>query len=279
MMKSEKGQTVLVMLLLVAVILTIGLSVVSRSVTDVRISSQTQESARAFWIAQAGLEKAIKTGAGEALTTVGDVQYTVTKAVLGGGLTFDFPDKIEAQQPVTVWLVNHDNNGQILLGERYLGNNLIVHWGEPDDVSLADQNLKPAIEATLIYQDNWSKFYSRKYAFDPYDGRGVQTNFSSAERSDNPSSFAYMATISFVGSPGYADPYLIILKLLFNTTPKPVRVKGSMDMNLPNQGNCFTSAAVISSSNVSRSVKECKFWPTAPQIFNYLLYSGPDLVK
>lgn len=277
-MKSEKGQTILVMLLLVAVILTIGLSVVSRSVTDVRISSQTQESARAFWVAQAGLEKAIRTGAGEALTTVGDVKYTVTKSVLGGGLTFDFPDKIEAQQPVNVWLVNHDSNGQILLGERYSDLNLILYWGEPGDISLPDPNLKPAIEATLIYQDDGNKFYSHKYTFDPYSGRGVQTNFSSAEISDNPSSFAYMATISFVGLPSYAEkPYLIILKLLFNTTPKPVRVKGSM--NLPNQGNCFTSAAVISSSNVSRSVKECKFWPTAPQIFNYLLYSGTDLVK
>lgn len=273
-MKSEKGQTILVMLLLVAVILTIGLSVVSRSVTDVRISSQTQESARAFWVAQAGLEKAIRTGAGESNIPVGDVRYTVTKSILGEGLTFDFPDKIEAQQIVNVWLVNHDTDGQILLGERYAGTNLILYWGDPDDISLADQNLKPAIEATLIYQNSSDKFYSHKYAFDPFSGRSVQTNFSPTVASDNPS-FAYMATISFADALNYNKPYLVTLKLLFNTTPKPVRVKGSV--NLFSQGNCFTSAAVISSSNVSRTVRECRLWPTAPEIFNYLLFSGTDL--
>jgi Tfp pilus assembly protein PilX len=47
-LKNNSGQTIIIVLLAIAVGLTIGLAVISRSVTSIRISRQEEESARAF---------------------------------------------------------------------------------------------------------------------------------------------------------------------------------------------------------------------------------------
>ncbi|MBU3957074.1 hypothetical protein KKI19_02265 [Patescibacteria group bacterium] len=48
MKRDSSGQALLIILLVMAVALTIGLSVVSRSITDIRISQEQEQSARAF---------------------------------------------------------------------------------------------------------------------------------------------------------------------------------------------------------------------------------------
>ena len=60
MNKKISGQVVLIIVLLTMVGLTIGLSLISRTVTDVRISSQIEQSSRAFSAAEAGVETALK---------------------------------------------------------------------------------------------------------------------------------------------------------------------------------------------------------------------------
>src|SRR3989338_10527364 len=68
----NKGQAVLLILLVVAVALGLGLSIISQSTTDVRISQQEQDAARAFNAAEAGIETALQ-----------DI------SVIGGSLTID----------------------------------------------------------------------------------------------------------------------------------------------------------------------------------------------
>lgn len=61
MEKSRKsGQVVLIVLLVVVVVLTIGLSLISQSVTDISISKDEQEAIRAFSAAEAGIESALQ---------------------------------------------------------------------------------------------------------------------------------------------------------------------------------------------------------------------------
>src|SRR3989344_3666431 len=58
--QQSSGQAVLLVLLVAAVALGLGLSIISQSTTDIRISQQEQESARAFNAAEAGIETALK---------------------------------------------------------------------------------------------------------------------------------------------------------------------------------------------------------------------------
>ena len=55
----KSGQALLVVLLMLGVALTIGISIASRSTTEVEISTTQQEAARALEAAETGIEKAL----------------------------------------------------------------------------------------------------------------------------------------------------------------------------------------------------------------------------
>jgi len=90
--RNNSGQALLIILLIMAVALTIGLSVVSRSVTDIRISQEQEESARVFSAAEAGLESLLATG--EAPGSVGDFKIDTGTKPIGDSETFVFPKEI-----------------------------------------------------------------------------------------------------------------------------------------------------------------------------------------
>ena len=57
---GNKGQIILVLLLMAAVAITIALSVVQRSLVDISSSVKQEESTRALSAAEAGIEKALR---------------------------------------------------------------------------------------------------------------------------------------------------------------------------------------------------------------------------
>ena len=54
-MRRSAGQAVIFALLLTAVVITVGLAVVSQSIVDVKTSTQSQETVKAFTAAEAGI--------------------------------------------------------------------------------------------------------------------------------------------------------------------------------------------------------------------------------
>ena len=86
MEKRESGQALILVLLSLSVVLTLVLYVVSRSVTDVAVSSQQEESVRAFSAAEAGIEKTLVIGTGNATPApVGDSSYVSSITAAAGG--------------------------------------------------------------------------------------------------------------------------------------------------------------------------------------------------
>src|SRR3989338_9342906 len=59
-LKSPKGQILILFLLVLVVGLAIVLSVASRSITDIRTTTTSDESNRAYFAAEAGIEEALK---------------------------------------------------------------------------------------------------------------------------------------------------------------------------------------------------------------------------
>lgn len=281
--KLNEGQAVLAILLVMAVFLVVGLSIVSRSVTDIKISQQSQESARALWVAQGGLEQAIKgnrsVGSPQSPQDLGGVKYSVTKSSLTGlGGEFTHPVNLGADEPTIFWLINHDDStGQISSGG-YTGNSLSFFWGKegtPDNNAYT-----PALEATLLYKDQAGAFLLRRYAYDPNSaGTGrSKTNFSAASLNCPPfgSGKKFAFCTDSISLPSSVTLYFVRLKLLFNTdTSHPVGVKGNAD--LPQQGNCFEASAVIEESGVTRKLRQCQLWKITPPIFDYVLFSGGNI--
>ena len=258
---SENGQVVLIVLLIMSVILVVGLSIASRSVTDIKISQQSQEAARALWVAQAGLEQAMKTNSAIGVgASLGGVNYSVTKAGIGGGQEFVFPGNFEQDEPATLSLEGY-------------GGNLTFFWGKEDPPPLSDTT--PALEVTLFYENGGKK--TQRYVYDPYSGRNPSTNFdghvNTASCSTGEVNFAFCSNP--VPLPGSITPYFVRLKLLFNDTAQPIGVKGSA--SLPSQGNCFDSIATVPESGVSRKLRQCQLKEGTPSIFDYVLFSGSTI--
>jgi len=273
---SKNGQVVLIVLLIMSVILVVGLSIASRSVTDIKISQQSQEAARALWVAQAGLEEAIKLnqsiGAGEK-QPLGGVEYSVSKVGIGGANEFVFPGNFGPDEPAVLWLVEHNaSTKEIDDSVYYTGSKLTFYWG---DKSACDAN-SPALEATLVYKDSGNKFQNKRYVYD-HCSSGRTQNFSDSniDCSFGGKNFAFCSSAETLNLPVGSKPYLVRLKLLFNNTPQPVGVGG--DANFPGQGDCYESSATVAESGVTRKLRQCQLWGTTPSIFDNVLFSGNSL--
>ncbi|RJR25455.1 hypothetical protein C4578_01470 [Candidatus Microgenomates bacterium] len=266
--KKEEGQAVLILLLAIAVILTVGLSLVSRSITDVKISQQSQESARALWVAQAGLEKAIRSNSAVSGTLNG-VNYVVQRNDLGLSAEYVYPSKVKANEPITVWFVGHDSDGNIDTSVSYNGT-FRFYWGESGES--ASSSTTPALEVTLIYHDG--SFKIKRYVYDPNSTRrSSQTNFSAnGSCSDYEFGGQNFAFCSPTITPPSGTKYMVKARLLFNATAKPVGLRSSG--NIPVQGSCFPVTATIEESGVTKRYEECQLYDSTPAIFDNLLYSG-----
>src|SRR3989344_4399649 len=112
------GQAVLLVVLTLAVVLTLVLSVISRTITDVKITTVEGDSLRAFSAAEAGIERHL---ASYSYTfsdfTLNDVE--VTGSILPkyeAEREMNYPEKLAEGEVGTVWFVNHDGSGNISCG-------------------------------------------------------------------------------------------------------------------------------------------------------------------
>ncbi len=107
---TQVGISSVLVLGVIAVLLTIVVPLVSRTVVDIRITKQQEDQARAFSVAETGLEQAMVAGGTEG--EIDGIKYEVTKATVGGASNFyAYPKVVERDSPVFVWLVKHNDNG------------------------------------------------------------------------------------------------------------------------------------------------------------------------
>lgn len=279
----QRGQTLLIVVLVLAVALTIGLAVVSRSVTDIRISRQEEESARVFSAAEAGIEEALKrtdlASGGSISGFVGDINYQVGVTSLSAGQEFVFPEKIEANDVQTVWLIDHNNDGSLNLtgipGTYYSQSQIEVYWG--DENTASNQATTPALEVSLYYKDG-SNYKVKRYALDPNSIRAVEKGFESANIGAYSLGGKILRFYKNIDTlPVNIIPYFLRLRLLYNTTAHLLGVKFSGNY-YPVQGKCYESTAVLRDSGTTTTTQECLFYKAPPGIFDYVLFSGGDLI-
>lgn len=273
MKKFESGQALLVVLLVMAVGLTISLAIVSRSLTDIKISQQEEESARAFSVAEAGLEEALKMGAGTT-GTIGDVTYQVTEVAQGGEKEFVFPKRVARDDAQTIWLVGHNAESQPDPSiSSYDETTIEIYWGN-EGAEINDAT--PALEAILIYQDG-GDYQVARFPFDPNGGRRATNQFGGASIGSYElagTNFQFKQTINFPSADSY---YALRLRLIYNDESQVLGVKG--EANLPDQGNCYDSTATIETTGITRRVQQCRLYKAPSGIFDYVLFSGGDLTK
>lgn len=286
--KSNSGQAILVVLLIMAVVLTIGLSTVSRSVTDIKISEQTEDSARAFSAAEAGIESYL---AGTSSTfdfgTGVSVSLAPSSLLSADSKTFLYPKKNTQNEVATIWLSTYEKKTGLysnLLSPSAPGQSLTVAWGNPG--TAPDTITTPALEVTIYYKDNLGINKMTKYLLDTASVVTRDNGF--CKKTDGSGSCLGVTFGNGVTYGGQSLPfsatlnvsslnsmYFARLRLLYNDTAQYLGF-GSF-APLPSQGDKI--AATGTSNQATRKVEVYRLNSAPPDVFDFALYSGGSLIK
>lgn len=191
---AKSGQVLLITLLVLAIASTIGLSLIARSTTDLTISREAEESARAFSAAEAGIEESLLSGQSTGVKTLsaGQVSYNATVTAIGGAAgAYALPQRSQIGETDTVWLVNHNADGTL---------DETTDLADPSlDVCWTPETTTPALILSLLYKRG-AAYQVAKLALDPAGAtRSPANNFTAVGAAGNHcgQSNVYRYTVNF----------------------------------------------------------------------------------
>jgi Tfp pilus assembly protein PilX len=270
MKKNESGQALILVLLSLSVVLTLVLYIVSRSVTDIAVSSQQEESVRAFSAAEAGIEKALVVGSSmpSGPQGIGDSSYVANVSGSAQGSTgFAYPISLSNGDSATFWLAEHDTSGNLTATGAFTGTSMKICWG--------DAATAPAIEVTVYYEttsSNLSTVQTKRWAYDANAARAVGNSFTSALGSGSCTiagqSYAFQETLTLP-----ANLLLARVRMFYNGVPQNVGIDVSASGKvLPSQGQNITSTGTAGGSN--RKISVSSGWAEFPFASNAIFVPG-----
>ena len=275
-------------LLSLAVVLTLVLFVVARSITDVAVSSKSQEAVRAFSAAEAGVEQSLVTGQNFTNDSFanGTAKFaSVVNQAAEGDTEFTYPVELASGDSAIFWFVSHDQDGNLTCADNkcFTGNQIQLCWGKNGTGS--STTTTPAIEVSVFYESSAGNLGTLKIGratSDPNSGRITSNNFG--DSSGSCSGFAFTKTIPLSGIVVGGTPLgtqnvlqFARVRMLYNsdqTHPLKLIVSGG---TLPSQGQNISSTGSAGSSN--REVNVFQGWPEPPSVFDYTVYSSSGLTK
>lgn len=292
--RCQSGQILLIVLLIMVVGLTVGLAVIARSVTSIKISTEEEDSQKAFYAAEAGLEELLLPGAvGDSTSGNFDgASYTATITRSTAADSFDFHDAtIPKDDTRALWLAEHSTDGtSIPLPPNPPGTPVLEDYDirQPVDICWSDlsggSNL-PAMEVIVLWQyingGNRGRYGVARGAYDPDPAR-TANNFDRVGGCAASGSYQYGININFTASPfslSWSTQRIVALRLrpVYNDTK--IFVKGNGDA-LPSQEREIQSLGTAGSGNtIQRKLKVTRSYPTLPPIFDFVLFSGQNLEK
>lgn len=296
---KQNGQALMIVLLAVAAVAAVALTVSSRSSTEVSITTDVEDSQRAFSAAEAGVEQILFEGTSG---TVGDTfvnsgsTYTATTEYIPPAATqtqFVYPFQVSAGESATLWLMGHDSttNEPTCSGGStsstagdvetcFTGSSVNVCWGT------LNSGVRSAVEVSVYYRTPAGSRVKR-VVFDPDSTRRASNSFSAPTSTNEGSgtctvegtNYPYMGTVNF-SSMGISFSQLNTLRMLrvrslYNTTP--TNIGFISDTRLPIQGIKIDSRGTAGAA--TRRLNAFSLFPAIPDMFDAALYSPPGLTK
>jgi len=262
----KKGQAALIVLLVVAVALGFGLSTISRSTIELKISKQEQEASRAFNAAEAGIEEALRT------LISGDID------IGEGGDIINVNYEVEGLDFLEGVFAENDSAQVNLTGANADLTLIVVEWvdsasGE-ENPGCVDENTTTASVLISIIKEADSDYALRRGAYNSCsalnDNNGMDYD-STSEGNDN-----YLRQVVVAVA---ADDELVRIRPIYNKAS--IRVTGrdaDGDAELPVQLYRIDSRAQALTLE-SKAVEVTRTIPSLPSVFDYVLFSGTGIVK
>jgi len=124
--KLRRGQVALVVLVVSAVVMTLGLSLSKRQVEEGKIDADEELLKKAFNAAESGIDYYLGTGETGYTSPGGDSRAEVSVSTLGGGSILDMEEYTVEGKPELFWLVDHSQEGGVSFSGFYEGSSLEV---------------------------------------------------------------------------------------------------------------------------------------------------------
>ena len=268
--RSEQGQILLITLLVLTVATTVALSLIGRATLDLSISNQLEESSRAFSAAEAGVELALKSGAGSngpQVLTPG-ITYDVTVNPIGvtSGLSniYTISHQTSRDSTETVWLVNHSDPTTITETPTYTNNTITVCWSQAATPT--------GLAISVLYKTPLGAYNVARAGFDPsaasrnngFDATGISVSGC------NQSWYSKVLDFTALGITPATDT-IIALRMRPVYADATIAVDGGTQA-LPNQGSVIESTGQTG-SGVTRKVVVYKQYRAPLSVFDSVIYS------
>lgn len=280
--KQASGQILVLVLLVVLVGMSIGLSIAARTLSNLRDTTSLNLSNRAFNNAEAGIEQALLLLKSNPDTLPCSVSAPCTTPLMSGvdALKVVVDPIGENDRAFGLDRLKRDDVIQVNL-DGYGASQLQVYWGDNKD----DCPDTPAIVVSAVYKISGS--YSMvKSAFDECPEHN--NNFSTAAQDAGSDSvtlqdgtprdnYRYKQTLDFstgdLKIPSGGQLLLVRIRVMYGGATSPIAIKpvGS-GVNLPAQGQQITSTA--KAGDTQRTVKVVRSNTNLPAIFDYALFNG-----
>lgn len=270
--KRQEGQTLLIVVLIMVISLTVGLSIASKTITNLRTTTEEASSAQALSAAETGVAQSIKSGlpAGSGFTS-NNTTFSSSVTSVGGTTSFlvNGGNVIPQDEGADVWLIAHDSiTGALIFTPPWAPapavGTLTIYWGDSPGDCNNPSKVPAALEIVTITGTQASPV-SKRSAYDPCTR---SNNFTSV----SPSSGNTVSGKTFYYSTGatisVTNGLLVrIIPLYANTV---LAVSGGLTL-LPQQGSIITSTG--QSSNVVRKISVVANYYSLPsEFFTYGLF-------
>lgn len=282
---KEKGQIILILLLVMTVALGVGLSIIQRSLTDISTSTKVEQSSRAFSAAEAGIEKAIK---GD-LTPVSfpDAQSSAATSIsipeLNQALEYR---PIGKEEIAHFWLADLYSTSNPP-DPYYLEGSIDLYWGTPG-LPTGDQ---AAIEVNVIRYDGPATGYlTQKYYYDPVVSRRSENGFSdpgAGACGSHTISTAFGPNRNFfcrknIAFGGLSNSRMVLrTRLLYTGVSQPIALQPlggcGVSCSLPKQAKIYS--AIGSSGETQRTIQLFTLDKVVPFYFDYAIFSAGPIEK
>lgn len=181
--QNQKGQVLLIVVLVMVVALTVGLSLATRSITNLRVAVEEQNSEKALSAAEAGVEQALKTGTGIATSkSLGNnsniVSVDITEIKGLSDILMNNGSVIYQDDGADLWLTTYDPDISKLYQDPWTGS-LTFYWGSATDVCSPSSatNTMAALEVFVISGTRGNPKISR-HVYDPCGARAAVNGFN-----------------------------------------------------------------------------------------------------
>ncbi len=259
---NQAGQALLVVVLVMIIALTVGLSLISRSITSIKTSTEEANSQKALSAAEAGVEQSIKSNSAIGNPSFGSdtkFQTSVTK-VLGTSFLLNGGDIIQRDDSADVWLSDYSTESAKL----YLNPvsaNVTVNFGTSSNLCN-----NPAIEIDVVSGGKANPILN-KYSYDGCVSRRAANHFSApAGGAGN-----IIDGVSFVSkTPSISVNFGLFLRITPIYADSKIGISSSVA--LPAQGSIITSTGTTGTA--TRKITVYQGFPKIPaEFFPYSLFS------